>query len=218
MVFARVWVLKAYIEESAMNSPAAINRAVHTDVKAELIRKSIHFLIALSPGMAALHYTATMALLAAGIAGYASMELMRLFGVKVPLISSITSMASRPRELNRFVLGPVTLGLGAVCALLFFPLPAASIAIYALAFGDGLASLAGKLYGRVRPAFLFGKSIEGSTACFIATFIFAWLVSSNPVIAFTAALTATTIEALPLGDYDNIALPLAVGMTVILVM
>jgi dolichol kinase len=43
-------------------------------------------------------------------------------------------------------------------SLLLYPDPAASIAIYALAFGDGLASLVGKLVGRIRPASLWGRS------------------------------------------------------------
>jgi dolichol kinase len=109
------------------------------------------------------------------------------------------------------VLGPVTLGIGALLALLLFPSPAACIGIYALAFGDGFAALIGKLFGRIRPAFLFGKSVEGSLACFTAVFISAWLVSRSFTVAFTAAFVATAVEALPLEDYDNVALPLVVG-------
>jgi dolichol kinase len=123
-------------------------------------------------------------------------------------------MASRPRDRNRFVLGPVTLGLGALLALLLYPSPAASIAIYALAFGDGWASLIGKLFGRLRPAFMLGKSVEGSLACFAAVYISAYGVSRSMRIAFFAALTATLIEALPLDDYDNIVLPIITGLVV----
>jgi dolichol kinase len=111
-------------------------------------------------------------------------------------------------------MGPVTLGLGALLALLFYPSPAASIAIYALAFGDGFASLVGKLFGRVRPAFLCGKSVEGSLACFFAVLISAWRVSWDLRIALMAAITAAVVEALPLEDYDNLALPVTVGLIV----
>jgi dolichol kinase len=137
--------------------------------------------------------------------------MLRFSGVRVPVISSITCMASRSRDAGHFVLGPVTLGLGALLALLLYPSPAASIAIYALAFGDGFASLVGKFFGKMRPAFLRGKSIEGSLACFTAVLITAWGVSHNIRIAFIAALTAMVVEALPLGDYDNLALPMTVG-------
>jgi dolichol kinase len=188
------------------------------EAKSELVRKSIHFLIALSPGMAAIHYHFTVALLMIGVLGYTIMELLRLAGIKVPVVSALTSMASRPRDMGSFVLGPVTLGLGALLALLLFPSPAACIGIYALAFGDGFAGLVGKLFGRIRPAFLFGKSLEGSMACFTAVFISAYLVSHSFTVSIAAALSATTIEALPLEDYDNIALPLIVGFTAQLAM
>jgi dolichol kinase len=184
------------------------------DVKAEIIRKSIHFLIALSPLMASLSRSFTVFFLLAGTLFYAYMETLRFSGVTVPFISSLTAAASRSRDKGRFVLGPVTLGLGALLALLLYPSPAASIAIYALAFGDGFASLIGKLFGRTRPSFLYGKSLEGSLACFTAVFIAAWQVSHSFHISLAAALTAALAEALPLDDLDNLVIPIAVGFAV----
>ncbi|MDR2760215.1 MAG: phosphatidate cytidylyltransferase [Spirochaetaceae bacterium] len=188
------------------------------EIKVELIRKSIHFLIALSPVMAAANRTVTVGLLMIGTLGYAVMETLRLRGIAVPVISSLTNMASRPKDKERFVLGPITLGLGALLALLLYPAPAASIAIYALAFGDGFASLVGKLFGRLRPAFLCGKSLEGSLACFTAIFFAAYGVFPDYRAAFWAALTGTLVEALPLGDYDNIFLPVTVGFVVMTIL
>jgi dolichol kinase len=184
------------------------------DIKTELIRKSIHFSIALSPLMAALSRPATVLILAAGTLGYAWMESLRLAGIQVPFVSSVTRMASRDRDRGCFVMGPVTLGLGALLALLLYPSPAASIAIYALAFGDGFASLVGKFFGRLRPPVLCGKSVEGSLACFTAVLVSAFQVSRDFRIALAAAFTATLVEALPLEDYDNLALPVTVGMAV----
>jgi dolichol kinase len=184
------------------------------EFRSELLRKSIHFLIGLSPALAAFNYPATVVLLLAGILGYVQMESLRLAGIRIPLVSSLTDMASRPRDRGRFVLGPVTLGLGALMALVMYPSPAATIAIYALAFGDGFASLAGRLLGQIRPAFLRGKSLEGSLACFTAVLISAFQVSRDYRVALIAALTATVTEALPLKDYDNLVLPLVVGLVV----
>jgi dolichol kinase len=184
------------------------------DIKTEIIRKSIHFSIALSPLMAAANRPATVLILAAGTLGYAWMESLRLAGRRIPFVSSVTSMASRARDEGRFVMGPVTLGLGALLALLLYPSPAASIAIYALAFGDGFAGLVGRLFGRIRPPVLCGKSVEGSLACFIAVLAVAFQVSRDFRVALTAAFTATLVEALPLEDYDNLALPVTVGMAV----
>jgi dolichol kinase len=190
------------------------NTISFAEAKSEALRKSLHFLIALSPAMAAMSLSLTLVSLSAGVVAYTFMELLRLSGVRVPVVSSLTGMASRERDRGRFVFGPVTLGIGATFALLLFPLPVASAGIFALAFGDGFASLVGRLFGRVRPAFLFGKSLEGSTACFVATGISVYLVSQNHTVALTAAIVATAVEALPLEDYDNIVLPLVVGAAV----
>jgi dolichol kinase len=181
------------------------------EIKTELVRKSMHFLIALSPAMASLNRPLTVGLLMGGTLFYTLMEALRLSGVEVPLVSSLTSMASRPRDRNHFVLGPVTLGLGALLSLLLYPSPAASIGIYALAFGDGFASLIGKTFGRHRPAFMRGKSIEGSLACFSAVFISAYGVSRRLTVAFIVAFAAALVEAFPMKDYDNLVLPISVG-------
>jgi dolichol kinase len=184
------------------------------EIKTEIIRKGIHFLIALCPLMVSVNRTFTIYFLMAGTLLYTYMEALRLSGIAVPLVSSLTAVASRTRDQGRFVLGPVTLGVGALLALLLYPSPAASIAIYALAFGDGFASLVGKLFGRTRPSFLYGKSLEGSLACFAAVFISAWQVSRSFHVSLVAAFTAALVEALPLDDLDNLVIPMAVGFTV----
>lgn len=186
-------------------------------LKTEFVRKSIHFLIALVPSIAAINRPFAVLLLMAGTLSYTFMEYLRLSGVKIPVISSLTAMASRPRDMGKFVMGPVTLGIGALLALLLYPSPAATIAIYALAFGDGLASLAGRLCGRLRPSFLLGKSVEGTFVCFSAVFVSAFAVSGSLRVAAIAAVTAALIEVLPIEDYDNIAIPVTVGLVVQLV-
>jgi dolichol kinase len=184
------------------------------ELKTEFIRKIIHFLIALIPFMAGVNKLITVSILVLGTLAYSYMEYLRLSGIRIPVISSLTSISSRPRDIGRFVMGPVTLGLGAILALLLFPAPAAAIAIYALAFGDGFASLVGMFFGSNRPAFLHGKSIEGSLACFTTVLISAYGVSGNVRVAAVAALTAMIVEALSFGDYDNLALPITVGLMV----
>ena len=189
-------------------------RILPEELKTEIVRKAIHFLVALSPSMAAINRPITVLILMLGTLCYTSMEYLRLCGISIPVISSLTNMASRDRDNGRFVIGPVTLGFGALLALLLYPSPVAAIAIYALAFGDGFASLVGKFFGKWRPAFLLGKSIEGSLACFTAVFISAYAVAGHVHIAFIAAFTAMVVEALPLQDYDNIAIPVTVGFAV----
>ncbi|MDR1219812.1 MAG: phosphatidate cytidylyltransferase [Treponema sp.] len=176
----------------------------------EIIRKSLHFLIGFSPLLASINRRFAIALLAFGVVFYTVMEILRLKGVHVPLVSFITEQAMRERD-RGFVKGPVTLGMGALLSLALFPPPVATIAIYALAFGDGLSSLAGRLFGRLRPRFLFGKSVEGSVVCFAAVFFAAFLASRSMWASLSAAATATIVEALPLKDWDNLAIPLATG-------
>ncbi|MDR1428710.1 MAG: phosphatidate cytidylyltransferase [Spirochaetaceae bacterium] len=185
-------------------------------IRTELIRKLIHLLIALSVPLVAFNRILTVGLLAGGTLAYVVFELFRFNGIKIPVVSSLTAMAMRKRDQGRFVLGPVTLGLGALLALLLFPPPAAATAIYALAFGDGLSSLAGRLWGRLRPSFLFGKSVEGSCVCFAAVLVSAYLVTRGIRPALIGALAAALVEALPLGDYDNLAIPLVTGLAVTL--
>jgi dolichol kinase len=182
-------------------------------VRTEVLRKSIHMLVALVPFAASVNQGITLALLAAGTIVYTYAELLRCMGVRVVLISRLTAMASRERDLGKFVLGPVTLGIGTMLALLLYPAPAASIAIFALAFGDGLASLVGKLFGRVRIPYTGGKTIIGSTACFAAIYLSARGVGASVSSALAVAFVSTLVEMLPLKDLDNILLPLSAGTT-----
>jgi dolichol kinase len=153
----------------------------------------------------------TVGLLAAGTLSYAASESLRMGGVEVPVVGRITQLAARRRDSGKFVLGPITLGLGAMLSLLFYPSPIAAIAIYALAFGDGFSSLAGKLFGTVRLPFTGGKSLEGSLTCFLAVFLASWAVSGRVLPSLGIALFATFVEAAPLKDLDNIVLPVLTG-------
>ena len=210
--------IKNYLFSAASHPPIPETALSVDEIKSEAIRKSLHFLIALSPSLANINRRLALFLLIIGTVSYSYMEYLRKSGIVIPVISRATALASRSREKGRFVLGPITLGLGAFLAILLFPPPAATVAIYALAFGDGFASIIGKLFGEIRPRFLLGKSIEGSSACFVAVFLAAFCVYSDYRIALLAAVVATLVEALPLKDLDNLALPLSVGFVIQLIL
>ncbi len=159
-----------------------------------------------------------MGLLAGGVLFYAACERLRMQGYVVPLISKVTALAARRRDGDRYVLGPITLGLGALLALLLYPSTAASIAIYALAFGDGLSSLVGKTFGSIRLPFTGGKSLEGSLTCLSAVFFASWALTGNPLKSLAIAVAAALIEAAPTKDFDNIILPVAVGAIATLIL
>lgn len=179
----------------------------------EIIRKSLHMLIALVPAIATQFGTAfALTLLAGGTLVYSYSEVLRVSGFNVLIISRVTLIASRPRDRGRFVLGPVTLATGAMLALLLYPAPAATIAIYALAFGDSFAALVGSTVGTIRPRFLAGKSLEGSAACFVAVFAATTAITANALVSVVVAVVATIVEALPTDDLDNMLLPTVVGL------
>jgi phytol kinase len=178
----------------------------------ELLRKSLHLLIALVPPLASINKPLTLALLATGTLVYTFAEAARLSGRPIYLISDITVLASRDRETGRFVLGPVTLGLGAMLALFLYPNPASSIAIYALAFGDGLASLAGKMIGGAKVPLFGQKTFAGSLACFLSVFTVTCALTTRPVESLVIASVATMLEIIPFGDFDNLVIPFGVGL------
>lgn len=191
---------------------AARDAVSRDEIVIELIRKSIHLLIAFTPLLLSISKPLTLALLASGIAVFAAFEALRMRGVRVPLISALTERAARRRDAGRFIKGPITLGLGALLsALLFEPVPA-SVAIYILAFGDGFSSLVGKLFGHVRMPLTRGKSVEGSLTCLVVSMLSAYAVSRKLGASAAVAAFATVVEALPTKDWDNILLPLAAGL------
>ena len=201
--------IKAIAPGSTLITPTIASRAV--EFRGECVRKSLHMLIALVPGIATVAgVTPTLGLLGFGVLVYTSAEYVRLQGHSVLVISSLTVLASRPRDRGHFVAGPVTLGIGAMLALLLYPAPPAFLAIYALAFGDGFASLVGRSVGRIRIA--NGTTLEGSLACLAAVFGSAMAVTGSLADSLTVALTATFLEALPSDDLDNIILPMGVGL------
>lgn len=181
-------------------------------VQGELVRKSLHLLIAMVPVLASVNLQATLALLAFGTLLYAFAESSRRHGSPILVISDLTVIASRDRDKAGFVLGPVTLGLGAMISLLLYPEPSASIAIYALAFGDGLAALVGRVVGGPRIPFLQGKTFSGSLSCFGAVFVMAYHVSGRPVESLIIGAVAMVLEGVPTGNFDNIIIPFGVGM------
>jgi dolichol kinase len=201
-----------------MQAPVGTGRQWAAELRTELVRKSIHLLIGLVPTIASWNFGVAVALLVSGILVYSYSELMRLQGYEIAIISRVTAMAARRRDSGKFVYGPVTLAIGALLALAFYPEPAASIGIYALAFGDGLSSLVGKAFGSIRLPFTGGKSLEGSLTCFAAVMCSAYAVTGDTSRSAAIAFIATITEAAPTKDLDNILLPFVVGFVAMILL
>lgn len=189
----------------------ALEAQYKTSILKEAFRKSIHMCSAFVPLLLAANYPATLTLLAVAMVAYSASELCRMRGVDVPVVSRITRAAARRKDEDHFALGPVMLVLGIVCAsVVLKPIPA-RIGIYALAFGDGLASLVGKSFGRIHIPFSRGKTVAGSLACFTAVFCSSFAVCGKATLSLTLAFAAMFTEMLPLGDADNLFIPIVVG-------
>ncbi len=112
-----------------------------------------------------------------------------------------------------------------IAFLLFEDLFAASVAIAAMSFGDGMGEVIGRRFGRHRYA--YHRSVEGSAAVFAATFasvlvlnwfyfsVIGYPADTQPVIAlvFAAAVSVlvTVLEAMAPGSFDNLVIPLVIA-------
>lgn len=177
----------------------------------EVFRKSIHICSSLVPLLLKYFYWPVIGLLIFAVVFYSICEVLRLKGHQIPLMTKITETAARKRDENKFVLGPVTLVFGILIAALCLPLPAATVGIFALAFGDGTASLGGKLFGRVQIPGCHGKTVAGSLTCFFAVYVSCFCFCQNCLISLIVAVCAMFLEMLPLNDFDNILIPIVIG-------
>ena len=182
----------------------------------EVFRKTIHLSSALTVVFAEHWYTPTIVAIVAITLLYCISEFFRMRGYELGIIAHITRYASRARDKGRFVLGPLTLATGVLAALLFFPMHTAKIAIFSLAFGDGLASLVGKRFGKIHLAFFKDKTVAGSLTCFVAVFLSSFAVSGKFWKSLVLGIAGACIEMLPLKDYDNLLIPVAIGFLALL--
>lgn len=92
--------------------------------------------------------------------------------------------------------------------------------ILPMAYGDASAAIVGQMYGKTKYNVFTKKSVEGSVAMFLVSFLsveaslffFSWFYSL-PVASFTlttlvVALVVTVVEALSPKGFDNLAVPL----------
>lgn len=206
-------LIKQKLRDS-VNKHMTLGATVSADeLEREALRKAIHMLIAVVPVLTGMvGATVTLALLAAGTLFYTYTEIVRSTGHEVLFISRVTSFASRERDRGGITHGPITLAIGAMLALLLYPEPIAAIAIYALAFGDGFASLTGKLFGIHELPGTGGKTVEGSSACLVAVTVSTFAVSGMLRESLLVGIVAMFVEMLPTHDFDNLVLPVGVGL------
>jgi len=115
--------------------------------------------------------------------------------------------------------------MGLLLTLISFPKVVALVAIYTLAVADPMSAIIGIKYGKTK--IVSHKSLEGSLAFFIATFVVSFLVflwwtnslmlGTITAASFLIALIASGFEMIPLRLDDNLTIPLfTAGLTLLL--
>lgn len=206
-------MIKEAVFASPLSKVSGVQKSAwKRSVLKEVFRKSIHAGSALTVlSLNLFGKNITLAVLIVALAAYLVSELLRTRGVFVPFIAQVTQAAARKRDEGKIVLGPITLALGIALTLIFFSNKYATFGIFALSFGDGAASLFGKLFGHNYIPYSLAKSAEGSLACFFGAFVAIYAASGCVSVSFILAVIAMTVELLPLMDFDNIAIPLCVA-------
>ena len=141
---------------------------------------------------------------------YSLSELFRTFGFHFPFISYITKRSERITETRRIITGPLSLTIGILATLFFFPVSVYMPAILIVCIADSLSSLVGRAYGRVALPF-FQRTIEGSLAFFLSSLGILVFFCPFPEALVTAAL-ATVIELFIPNYLDNLLIPLGTAV------
>jgi phytol kinase len=187
--------------------------ANYSTMQKELVRKGIHMTIAFIPALANINNNLTIILLVLGTSFYLFSEILRNSGHSLGFVSTISEIASRDRD-KGLTLGPVTMALGVILVLSTFSPVAAACGIYALAFGDGLSSITGKLWGVKKIPFTGGKSLVGFFTCFTMILSTTYGVTGSFRKAMIAATCGALIELVPVKDVDNLLIPFVVALAV----
>ena len=141
-------------------------------------------------------------------------------GVNAWLIDCL-GMLLKPGE-RRQITAATYLAVTSLMLLVLFNLEIASVALLFLAFGDPIAGLIGKRFGRLRWNVWFssgiagasGKSVEGALAFLVASLSIATLLWTKDIYftlwpAAIGAAVAAIVEFLPIPFEDNATVPIA---------
>lgn len=106
--------------------------------------------------------------------------------------------------------------LVSVClTVALFEKPIAIAALVFIIVGDTFAAIIGRRFGRHK--FYRSKTIEGSLGCLAGTLLCATVLPDiSLTVAASGAVTATVVEAYPMGVDDNISVPLVSGLVMTL--
>ena len=147
---------------------------------------------------------------------YTISEMARVRGINIPIFSSITWRAAKKTELYEFATAPIHFAVGIALSLLIFPVPIGYVAITTLTLGDGCAHIFGMKFGKTHIPFNKGKNLEGTIFGFLFAFLGA-MIFVDPTRALIAVAVGMLVEGIPSPINDNLTIPLASGLALVLI-
>lgn len=182
-------------------------------LRTSLARKLIHLAMAIIPalGWRVSHWLA-LALAAAMLGGSLAVEATRRWCPWLNrLLWRLLPTVFRDSEEHR-ALGSTWFGLGSVASLLLFGPDIGGTAVLFLCWGDPMAEIVGRRWGRPGQA----KTIAGSLGCLVACLVagVAGVRSGglNPWAVLVGAVAATAIERWSPPPDDNVWMPIVSGL------
>jgi dolichol kinase len=182
-------------------------------MKKELTRKGIHLLplsIPLAYSYDLFSYPTIVIIVTAVTLVFAGLDLLRLkFPVLRRAFMWLFGNLIRKHE-YRFLTGSTFILLSFTISLIVFPKPIAVAVMYYTVLGDGMASLIGKKWGKIK---LGRRTLEGSIACLVTCLVVGSIVEGLSFsLVLIGALGATTVEGLSGKVDDNMTIPFISGL------
>ncbi len=184
-------------------------------------RKIVHILVG---GIVFFWWSFDSRLIMAGLAALPFVPLLLLASPRSPVdFLKNSPLGARSSEGHPYGLVFYAISWTIIACFLFDDLYAASIAIAAMSFGDGMGEFVGRSVGKL--TYLPNRTVEGSAAVFLATsvsiLVLTWFYfdvigycgSTIPALvvpfAFVVGGLVASLEAITPGSVDNLVIPLA---------
>jgi len=186
-------------------------------------RKTVHIA---TGGIVFFWWTFDSAAVMAGLAALPFIPILLLATPKSPIAWLRRSpLGARSSEGHPYGLVMYAVSWTVIAYFLFEDLFAASVAIAAMSFGDGMGEVVGHRFGKLR--FMENRTLEGSSAVLVAStvsvIVLGWFYFvligyqggtepyNLPLFALSVGSFVTCLEAVTPGNVDNLVIPLVVG-------